>query len=62
MTSQIKTYRVCRFDGARHDVTADWLEAASDEEAVAMARAAAGNRWELWDGHRLVAQMDAAAA
>ena len=50
-----KTYRLCRFDGALHDVSADWIEATSDEEAIAKAGSADGTRWELWDGRRLVA-------
>jgi hypothetical protein len=52
----IKTYRLCRYDRANKIVTAEWLEAASDEEAVAKASAAgSGCKSELWDGERLIA-------
>ena len=60
MSDPQKTYRVYCFDGARHVVSVDEIEAASDEEAVAKARAADfGDKCEVWDGHRLVAQLEA---
>lgn len=61
--SQTKTYRVYCFDGARQALTNDLIEAASDEEAIAKANAMGfGTRCELWEGHRLVAELEARAA
>lgn len=49
-------YRVYCHDGARKLVTAEWVEAASDEEAISAVRARyPGLHCELWDGERLVA-------
>jgi hypothetical protein len=59
MSAASKTYRLYRYDGAHKVVTADWIEAASDEEAVANAEAAgSGSKCEIWDGRRLVAQFE----
>lgn len=55
-----KTYRAYCFDRARHVVSVDEIAAASDAQAIAMARAAGfGDRCEIWDGRRLVAQLEA---
>ena len=63
MSSPIKTYRVCCYDATRHIVAQDWIEATSDDEAIAKAEAAGfGTQCEIWDGHRLVAQLEARAA
>jgi hypothetical protein len=54
-----KTYRVYCYDAAHEVVTADIVEASSDEEAVAKARAAGfGSKCEIWHGRRLVAQLE----
>jgi hypothetical protein len=61
MSHRLKTYRLCRYDAANMDVTASWIEAASDEEAIAsITTAPFGTQCELWDGNRLVAQFEAA--
>jgi hypothetical protein len=53
-----KTYRIYCYDGANKVVTADWIEADSDEEAIAKANAEGfGSECEIWDGRRLVAQL-----
>ena len=58
-SSPMKTYRVYCFDAAHKVLTADWLEAASDEEAIAKANALGfSTKCELWDGRRLVAQLE----
>jgi hypothetical protein len=55
-----KTYRVCRYDEAHKIVTADFIEAANGQEAIAKMRAAGfGSMCEIWDGNRLVAQLEA---
>jgi hypothetical protein len=56
-------YRVYRLDRANHVVEVEWLTAASDEEAVAAARALkrAGKR-EIWQGERLVATVESEVA
>ena len=57
-TPQI-TYRVCCYDAAHKVVTADWLKAESDEDAIAKAKAAGfGSKCEIWDGKRLVAELE----
>jgi len=54
-----KTYRVYCYDGARQIVTADFIHAADDADAVAKAQAAGfGSKCEIWDGKRLVAQLE----
>lgn len=59
MAEPQKTYRVYCYDGARNIVTADFLKASSDEEAIANAKAAGfGSMCEIWDGTRLVAQLE----
>jgi len=60
MSAPAKTYRVYCFDLAHKQVTADLVEAASDEEAIAKAEAAGfGTKCEVWEGKRLVAQLEA---
>jgi hypothetical protein len=55
-----RTYRVVCYDAANKLVTADLIEAASDEEAVAKAEAAGyGDKCEIWHGNRLVARLEA---
>ena len=59
MSSPKKTYRVYCYDRARKIVSADWIEAVSDEEAIARAEAAGfGDKCEIWDGNRMVAQLE----
>lgn len=58
MSSPNKTYRVYCFDAARRMVTADFIDAVSDEEAIAKAEAKGfGSKCEIWDGRRLVAEL-----
>lgn len=53
------SYRLYRLDGAGRIAGADWLEAATDEEARLKARADHGSsRFELWDRYRLVERSD----
>jgi hypothetical protein len=55
-----KTYRICCYDAANRILTAELVDAASDEAAVAMADATcAGQMAEIWQGRRLVAQLEA---
>jgi len=58
MSALAKTYRVYRFDLAQKQVTADFLKAASDNEAIAAAQLSSATKCEIWDGKRLVAQLD----
>ena len=55
-------YRIYRLDRANHVVEAEWIVAASDEEAVVSARAMPrpGKR-EIWQGERFVATVLATA-
>ena len=59
MSAKRKTYRVVCFDAALDLVSSDLIEASSDEEAIALAEAAGfGTKCEIWDGDRLVAQLE----
>lgn len=59
MSTPPKTYRLYSFDAARKIVSADWLEAADDSDAMVKATAAGfGSKCEIWDGSRMVAQID----
>ena len=52
-------YRMYRLDGAGRISTADWIEAADDDEARSKAAAlCASSRFELWNGKRLVHRVD----
>jgi hypothetical protein len=60
MTSPQKTYRVYCFDAGRRIVSADWLPAEDDADAIARAEAQGfGSICEIWDGKRLVAKLEA---
>jgi hypothetical protein len=54
----LPSYRPYRLDGAGKITTAEWIDAASDKEAVSAseARCSAG-KYELWDRRRLVARI-----
>ena len=59
MSSPSRTYRICTFDNALKVVTADLIDAASDEDAIARAHASGlRDKCEIWDGDRLVAELD----
>ena len=60
MSAPLKMYRVYCFDLARKVVTADFIKAANDDDAIAKAQASGfGTKCELWHEDRLVAQLDA---
>ena len=61
MSSPPKVYRLYCFDIERKEVTADFIKAASDTEAIAHAEACKATKCEIWDGKRLVARHDAGA-
>ena len=51
-------YRVYCYDGSKMKLTGDLIQASSDEDAIAKAEARAfGSRCEIWDGNRLVAEL-----
>jgi hypothetical protein len=59
MSPPEKCYRVYCFDGAEMRLGGDFIRAATDEEAIAKAETAGfGTKREIWDGRRLVAQLD----
>jgi hypothetical protein len=59
MSPPLKTYRVVCFDAGLKAVTADLIDAASDEQAIAIAHSHGfGDKCEIWDGNRLVAQLE----
>jgi hypothetical protein len=60
MSTPLKNYKVYCYDSAHNVLTADMIEASSDEGAIAKATAAGfGSKCEIWLGRRLVAQLDA---
>ena len=60
MSASEKTYRVYCYDAAHKIVTADVIDAISDEDAIAKAHAQGfGSKCEIWEGKRLVAQLEA---
>ena len=63
MSALPKTYRVYSFDILRRQVSADFVNAVDDEEVISKARSAGlGSKCEIWDGKRLVAQLEWSAA
>jgi len=55
----LPTYRLYRLDGAGKIISAEWVEADSDELALAQAHNAVvtgGVSFELWQRNRLVAR------
>lgn len=60
MSAVPKTYRVYTFDLDRKNVSADFLTAMDDEQAIARLHATGfGTKCELWHEDRLVAQLEA---
>lgn len=60
MSHPPKTYRIYCFDSARKAVSADFIKALDDDDAIAKAQERGfGSKCEIWDGKRLVAQLDA---
>ena len=59
MSSPKKTYRVYSFDLARKQVSADFIMADDDAEAIAAIQAEDfGHKCEIWHDRRLVAQLE----
>jgi hypothetical protein len=55
----LKTYRVYCYDRALNAVSADFIQAIDDADAIAQAEAAGfGSMCVVWDGMRLVAQLE----
>lgn len=51
-------YRVYTLDGVLRIVNAEWVDAESDEEAIAIVQSTCGGlKCEIWDGDRLVASI-----
>jgi hypothetical protein len=54
----LPSYRLYRLDGAGKINTAEWIDAACDEDAVRAAEArCSSGKYELWDRRRLVARI-----
>jgi hypothetical protein len=52
--SALPNYRLYRLDGAGKIMSAEWLEAAGDEDALRDVQDRASGSFELWDKDRLV--------
>jgi hypothetical protein len=53
----LPSYRLYRLDGAGKIISADWLEAETDEDALVQAQDLSGGRqFELWDRDRLISR------
>ena len=60
MSAPDRSYRIYCYDAANQVVTADFVKAPSDEAAIAKVQAMGfGTKCEIWDGDRLVAQLEA---
>jgi hypothetical protein len=54
-----KIYRVYSFDIERKAVSAEFVNAANDDDAIAKTKEAGfGSKCEIWEGKRLVAQLE----
>jgi hypothetical protein len=63
LEQKVSVYKLYCYDGAGNIWVADWIEAASDEEAVAAARLMkAAVKCEVWQQDRLVATLDSGIA
>ena len=59
MSHSPQIYRIYCFDHARKSVSVNEIKASTDEEAIAAAEAAGfGSQCEVWQGRRLVAQLE----
>jgi hypothetical protein len=54
----LPTYRLYRLDGAGKIMSADWIDAEGDQQAIAQARERAAGRFELWQRNRLIGRSD----
>ena len=60
MPAHATVYRVYSFDFVRRRVEAEFINAASDEQAIDIVEAGEfGHKCEIWHGRRLVAQIEA---
>ena len=59
MSRPPKIYKIYCYDVAQKSVTADFIKAAHDGEAIELAETGCtATKCEIWDGRRLVAQID----
>lgn len=59
MSELPKIYRVYSFDIERKAVSAEFVNAANDDDAIAKTKEAGfGSKCEIWEGKRLVAQLE----
>ena len=55
----LASYRLYRLDGAGKITSAEWIDAADDDDAAAQARArATGSTAEVWDRNRMVVRIE----
>jgi hypothetical protein len=60
MPASQKTYRIYCYDGVQRTLSADLIEAPSDEAAIAMVETLEfGTKCEIWESNRMVAQLEA---
>lgn len=58
MSISAKTYRIYRYDASVRNVSSDFIEAESDEAAIAaVTDMGFGSRCEIWEDTRMVAAL-----
>ena len=63
MSEPLNKYKIYVYDAARMNVSAESIEAATREEAIARVQSMGfGSKCEIWDGRDLVATLEAERA
>jgi len=58
MSAPPRTYRIYCYDSRSKILSAEWLDATTDEESIAESKALGfGSKCEIWNGDRMVAQL-----
>ena len=63
MSDPLSAYKIYVYDAARMNVSAESIDAGSDEEAIALVEAMGfGSKCEIWNGRDLIAMLEAERA
>jgi len=59
MLNDESKYRVYSLDGSGRYLSTEWIDADSDESAIAAVRSSKpGSKCEIWDGQRMVTKIE----